>query len=360
MPGRSAGTAGRVLLDGRDVTEEIRTPEVSEAASRVAADPGVREALVATQRELIVPRRLGGRGTRHRHRGRARRRAEGFPHRRSPRARAQARGRARRRPGRRCWPSRRLRDERDSTASTARCGRPGAVMLDTTGLTRRRGRGADRRARRAAAAADTRSAADSEVSARPPRAARPASAGHTGPMHEGRHRRLSQRGQVLADQPPHRHARGGRARAPGRHARPQRARVRVERAPVHADRHRRRGLRGRGSAGRLDPRSGARGARRRAGGGAGGRRARGSAARRRGAGRSAAPLAAAGDRGRQQVRRCRPTCRSRPSSTASAWASRWRCPPRRASARAICSTGSWSCCPTRTTRRPTRTPCAWR
>jgi cytidylate kinase len=49
----SAGTAGRVLLDGRDVTEEIRTPEVSEAASRVAADPGVRVALVAAQRELI-------------------------------------------------------------------------------------------------------------------------------------------------------------------------------------------------------------------------------------------------------------------------------------------------------------------
>ncbi len=43
----------RVLLDGRDVSEEIRAPEVSEAASRVAADPGVRKALVAKQRELI-------------------------------------------------------------------------------------------------------------------------------------------------------------------------------------------------------------------------------------------------------------------------------------------------------------------
>ena len=49
----AAGTAGRVLLDGRDVTDAIRTPEVSEAASRVAADPEVREALVAKQRELI-------------------------------------------------------------------------------------------------------------------------------------------------------------------------------------------------------------------------------------------------------------------------------------------------------------------
>jgi cytidylate kinase len=44
----------RVLLDGRDVSVQIRAPEVSEAASRVAADPGVREALVTKQRELIA------------------------------------------------------------------------------------------------------------------------------------------------------------------------------------------------------------------------------------------------------------------------------------------------------------------
>ncbi len=43
-----------VLLDGRDVSEQIRTPEVSEGASRVAADPDVRAALVAKQRELIA------------------------------------------------------------------------------------------------------------------------------------------------------------------------------------------------------------------------------------------------------------------------------------------------------------------
>jgi cytidylate kinase len=43
----------RVRVDGRDVTEAIRAPEVSEAASRVAADPGVREALVARQQELL-------------------------------------------------------------------------------------------------------------------------------------------------------------------------------------------------------------------------------------------------------------------------------------------------------------------
>jgi cytidylate kinase len=44
----------RILLDGRDVTEAIRSPEVSEKASQVAVDAGVREALVATQRALIA------------------------------------------------------------------------------------------------------------------------------------------------------------------------------------------------------------------------------------------------------------------------------------------------------------------
>ncbi len=48
-----AGGVGRVLLDGCDVSEAIRTPEVSEAASLLAADPGVRDALVAKQRELL-------------------------------------------------------------------------------------------------------------------------------------------------------------------------------------------------------------------------------------------------------------------------------------------------------------------
>lgn len=44
----------RILLDGRDVTEAIRAPGVSEAASRVAADPQARRALVAKQRELVA------------------------------------------------------------------------------------------------------------------------------------------------------------------------------------------------------------------------------------------------------------------------------------------------------------------
>jgi CMP/dCMP kinase len=44
----------RVLVDGRDVTDRIRTPAVSEAASQVAADPGVRAALVRRQQALVA------------------------------------------------------------------------------------------------------------------------------------------------------------------------------------------------------------------------------------------------------------------------------------------------------------------
>src|ERR1700753_3618686 len=44
----------RVLLDGRDVSDAIRTPEVSADASRVSVHPAVREAMVARQRELIA------------------------------------------------------------------------------------------------------------------------------------------------------------------------------------------------------------------------------------------------------------------------------------------------------------------
>ena len=43
----------RVLLDGEDVTARIRAPEVSEAASVVAAAPAVRAAMVDQQRRLL-------------------------------------------------------------------------------------------------------------------------------------------------------------------------------------------------------------------------------------------------------------------------------------------------------------------
>jgi cytidylate kinase len=44
----------RVLLDGEDVSEAIRTPEISDLASRRAADPAVRAALVDKQRALLA------------------------------------------------------------------------------------------------------------------------------------------------------------------------------------------------------------------------------------------------------------------------------------------------------------------
>jgi cytidylate kinase len=43
----------RVLLDGRDVTDAIRTPDVSEASSVVSADLDVRMALVRKQQDIL-------------------------------------------------------------------------------------------------------------------------------------------------------------------------------------------------------------------------------------------------------------------------------------------------------------------
>jgi cytidylate kinase len=43
----------RVTVDGRDVTDEIRAPEVTEAASRIATLKPVRRALVEKQRQLL-------------------------------------------------------------------------------------------------------------------------------------------------------------------------------------------------------------------------------------------------------------------------------------------------------------------
>src|SRR5438552_1339208 len=43
---------GHIWLNGEDVSEAIRTPEVSNGASKVAVIPGVRRAMVAKQREI--------------------------------------------------------------------------------------------------------------------------------------------------------------------------------------------------------------------------------------------------------------------------------------------------------------------
>jgi cytidylate kinase len=47
------GLGDRITLDGEDVTDAIRLPEVSEHASKVASRPEVRGELVALQRRLI-------------------------------------------------------------------------------------------------------------------------------------------------------------------------------------------------------------------------------------------------------------------------------------------------------------------
>jgi cytidylate kinase len=52
----------RVELDGEDVAEEIRQARVTEASSLVSVHPGVREALVERQRELIAAGRYVAEG----------------------------------------------------------------------------------------------------------------------------------------------------------------------------------------------------------------------------------------------------------------------------------------------------------
>ena len=49
-----ATDGNRVLLDGRDVSQRIRRPDITLAASRVSVHPQVRQVLVARQRELGV------------------------------------------------------------------------------------------------------------------------------------------------------------------------------------------------------------------------------------------------------------------------------------------------------------------
>jgi cytidylate kinase len=47
------GDGDRVWVDGQDVTEAIRLPEVSRRVSEVSAHPGLREEMVAAQRALL-------------------------------------------------------------------------------------------------------------------------------------------------------------------------------------------------------------------------------------------------------------------------------------------------------------------
>lgn len=126
---------GRVLLDGRDVTAEIRTPHASERASVVAARPEVRAALVARQREAMASGDWVAEG-----------RDIGTvvaPDAEvkvfltaSPEERARRRAAELRLPVEDVLRDQALRDERDSTREASPL-QPalGAVELDTTGLT---------------------------------------------------------------------------------------------------------------------------------------------------------------------------------------------------------------------------------
>ena len=124
----------RVRLDGRDVTEAIRAPQVTEGASRASVHPQVREALVARQRELIEAGRYVAEG-----------RDIGTVV--SPAAplkvflTASAEERARRRAAQSgedeaaVLTAQRERDERDETrAHSALRAAPDAVEIDTTGI----------------------------------------------------------------------------------------------------------------------------------------------------------------------------------------------------------------------------------
>jgi cytidylate kinase len=131
----SIDLGSRVLLDGRDVTTAIRAPEISEAASRVAADPGVREALVAVQRELTATGDWVAEG-----RDIATVVAPDAELKifltASPEERARRRAHELGGDPQTVLAEQTLRDERDSTLGRSTLEpAPGAVTLDTTGLT---------------------------------------------------------------------------------------------------------------------------------------------------------------------------------------------------------------------------------
>ena len=126
----------RVLLDGRDVTEAIRTAEASEAASRVASDPAVRAALVRKQQAIVATGDWVAEGRDIATVVAPDAAVKVFLH-------ADPTERARRRAAdlgpaatSTCWSSQRERDDRDNTAgrSTLEPARD-AMPVDTTGLT---------------------------------------------------------------------------------------------------------------------------------------------------------------------------------------------------------------------------------
>ena len=194
------GERGPARRRGRD-RGDPRRREVSEAASRVAADPAVRAALVAQQRALLAAGDwvAEGRdiGTVVAPDAEVKVFLTASPEERARRRAAELGADA----ARRARASRRCATSATAAASTRRSRRPPTrSRLDTTGLSLEEV--VDRIVTLA-------------VEAKEIEAAR---------HEEDRRRRLSERRQVLARQPPHAVPRGGRARDVGHHARPQGAR----------------------------------------------------------------------------------------------------------------------------------------
>ncbi len=126
----------RVLVNGEDVTDALRTPEVSEAASRVATNERVRAALVRKQRELlaegdwVVEGRDIGTVVAPDAAG------EGLPHRQPGGARAPARRPSSGPTSTTVLRDQALRDAQDEGREHSPLEMaPGALELDTTGLT---------------------------------------------------------------------------------------------------------------------------------------------------------------------------------------------------------------------------------
>ena len=130
----------RVRVAGRDVTDDIRTPEVAAQVSEVSAHPGVREEMVAAQRALMASGDWVSDGRDVGSVGLPGRRRQGLPDRdargaRPPPARRPRRPRRRARRGAGAARTCCRRDELDSTraASPLRVA-PGAVVIDSSDL----------------------------------------------------------------------------------------------------------------------------------------------------------------------------------------------------------------------------------
>lgn len=49
---------GKIIINGKDITDQIRTPSMSDASSRIAAEEHVRAILVAWQRQIAAGRQM--------------------------------------------------------------------------------------------------------------------------------------------------------------------------------------------------------------------------------------------------------------------------------------------------------------